>query len=324
MKKFLGNLLVYMAIIVGITLTINSLFIKLDKSDSDYINKFNKIPDSIDVCNFGSSHGLYGFNYEDVERNGYSCFNFALESQYISYDYRLIQQYGNHIGEDTIVFIPVSYFSFFGIDEEYYEDFDSKNKRYYPILSSELIKNYEIKTNIYVNYLPALGADTSYLIKVLTGKSASSDENDYNWMREASDIDVLENAKAAYERHLVYNKLDDSENRILNNKEIDALYELIDYCKGKGAVPILVTTPYLTEYTDEVKNSSPDFYDVFYSIIDDVRESTGVEYFDYSFDERFSHSYKLFMNADHLNKEGARQFTNILMEEATVKGNYDF
>lgn len=321
MKKFLSRFITYMAIIVIITLAINFLFIKMDKSDSNCTNKFNDIPDTLDVCNFGSSHGLYGFNYEDVEQNGYACFNFGLASQYISYDYRLIQEYGNHIGKGTIVFIPVSYFSFWGKGEEVDDDFSSKNKRYYSILPSELIKDYDFKTNLFVNYLPALNVDIFVLIKKLIGKDSIGDSNDYDWTRVASDIDVSEDARAAYGRHLVKNKLDDNGNRILNRQELDALYELIDYCKNKGAVPILVTTPYLTEYTDEVKKSAPDFYDAFYSTIDTVIESTGVDYYDYAFDERFSHRYDLFMNADHLNKEGARQFTNILMKEVVDKKN---
>lgn len=202
MKKFLSKLIAFTAIIVILTLAVNFLFVKMDKSDPDYTNKFGNIPDTLDVCNFGSSHGLYGFNYEDIQYNGYKCFNFGLVSQYISYDYRLIQQYGNHIGEGTIVFIPVSYFSLFGKGEEVDDDFESKNKRYYSILPSELIKNYDVKTDIYVNFLPALGADTSVLIKTLIGKGSTAGDNDYNWMRVASDIDVSEDARAAFGRHI--------------------------------------------------------------------------------------------------------------------------
>ena len=128
MKRFLGKLFTFTIIIISIFWAVNILFIKMDKSDSDYTNKFSNIPDTLDVCNFGSSHGLFGFNYEDVQYKGYACFNFGLVSQYISYDYRLIQHYGNHIGEGTIVFIPVSYFSLFGKSEEDHDDFESKNK----------------------------------------------------------------------------------------------------------------------------------------------------------------------------------------------------
>ena len=315
MKRFLGKLFTFTIIIISIFWAVNLLFIKMDKSDSDYTNKFSNIPDTLDVCNFGSSHGLFGFNYEDVQYKGYACFNFGLVSQYISYDYRLIQHYGNHIGEGTIVFIPVSYFSLFGKIEEDHDDFESKNKRYYSILSPQLIKNYDIKTNIYVNYLPVLGVDTSTLIKTLIGKGPVAEDNDSKWIRVASDIDVLEDAKIACRRHMEKFMLDDNGNRILNQHEIAALYELIKYCKDKGAEPILVTTPYLSEYTEEIKNYAPDFYDEFYSVINLVTESSGVDFYDYAFDERFSNSYNLFFNSDHLNKEGARLFTNILMDE---------
>ena len=143
MKRFFCKLIMFTVTISIITLAVNYLFIKMDKSNPNGTNKFDNIPNTLDVCNFGSSHGLYGFNYADVQRNGYTCFNFGLVSQSISYDYRLMQQYGNHIVEGTIVFIPISYFSLFGKDEEDYDDFESKNKRYYLILPPELIKHYD-------------------------------------------------------------------------------------------------------------------------------------------------------------------------------------
>lgn len=315
MKKFISRLMVFFVMIAIITLSINILFIKLDKGDPYYTNKFSNIPQKINVCNFGSSHGLYGFNYEDVESNGYVCFNFALDSQRLSYDYRLILQYGNHIDDGTVVFIPVSYFSLFGKDEEAGDNFVSKNKRYYTILPPDLIKDYDFQTNIYMNYLPAFTVDTFVLVKTLIGKGPTADDNDYVWMKAASDIDVSANAKSAYSRHIKKNKFDDNGNRILNQQELDALYLLIGFCREKGAIPILVTTPYLAEYTEEIKRSSPDFFDDFYAVLNNVIEDTGVNYYDYAFDERFVHNYEWFMNADHLNKEGARQFTNILMEE---------
>ena len=45
----------------------------------------------------------------------------------------------------------------------------------------------------------------------------------------------------------------------------------------------------------------------------------GVEYYDYSIDERFSKNYNEFIGVDHLNKTAAKKFTAIVMEE--VVGN---
>lgn len=312
MKKFIKKTMMFIVIISIVTITVNFIYVKLYKGNMDHTNKFASIPSTVQICNFGSSHGLYGYNYEDFEDN-YDCFNFGLTSQYLSYDYRLFQCYGDHIDNGTVVFITVSYFSLFGKGEISDDDFVSKNKRYYSILPASLIKEYDFKTNLFCRHFPALVADSGELIKTLLGKSI--DTHDESWQRVATDIDVSKDAAAAYSRHIERKKYDDNGDRIENQEEIEALYLLIIGCQEKGAIPILITTPYLHEYTDEVKENAEDFYDQFYSIIDRVVADTGVEYYDFACDERFVNEYSWFMNSDHLNREGARNFVDILMKE---------
>lgn len=316
MKKFVKNIFIFIIIVSVVTGSVNWAYIKLYKGDPDNTKKFAHIPDKLQICNFGSSHGLCGFNYESIS-DKYNCFNFALNSQKLSYDYRLFQNYEEHIGEGTVVFITVSYFSLFGMEEIYDSGFASKNKRYYEILPPSLIKEYDFSTDLFCHYLPALGADTTTLVKTFLGKT--SDNNDEIWKRMASDIDITADAKNAYSRHI--EKYDEKGNRIYNQEEIDALYGLIEGCQEKGAIPVLITTPYLKEYTSEVMKNT-DFYDEFYALIDKVVSDTGVKYYDYAFDERFSEQYVWFMNADHLNKEGAKKFVDILMEEIVYARNY--
>lgn len=291
---------------------------KRHKADED---KFALIPDRIQICNFGSSHGMFGFNYENLE-NDYDCFNFGLMGQSLSYDYRLFQYYGDHIDNGAVVFIPVSYFSLFGIDETSLEGFAPKNRRYYSILPASLIKDYDSITDIYVSYLPALVTDTGDLVKTLLGKSRTS--IDGSGQKVATDIDVSKNAKATFNIHIGNNQrfYNDNGNRIVNQEEIDALYALIKGCQEKGTIPILITTPYLHEYTDEVKENTENFYDQFYSLVDQVSKDTGVEYYDYAFDERFSSEYSWFKDCDHLNKEGAKIFVDILMQEIVYTKGY--
>ena len=94
---------------------------------------------------------------------------------------------------------------------------------------------------------------------------------------------------------------------------------MIQLCRDKDIEPILVTTPYLAEYPNAAKENDPSFFNDFYGVIAEIQANTGVRYYDYSSDERFSSRYDLFINTDHLNREGARQFTNILMEEVLGK-----
>ena len=320
MKRFIRNLLIFVIIISSITAAVNYVYISRKGPDRYSINKFALVPDMIQICNFGTSHGMR-FSYEDLE-NEYACFNFALSAQSLSYDYRLFQYYGDRIVEGAVVFIPISYFTLFGRGEVSESDFLSKNTRYYPILPASLIKNYDYKTYLLFRYLPALTANTGDLILSLLKTTMVTNEEALQ--KVVADEDIGESAKLAFDSHVGNRKYYDIEgNRIENQEEIDALYALVKGCQEKGAVPILISTPYLHEYTDLIKENTADFYDQYYSIIDRVVKDTGVEYYDYAFDERYINKPAWFNNADHLNMEGGRKFVDILMREIVyAKGYY--
>lgn len=309
MKKFLTTLTVYLSLLALLVWGINSWYRIMDKSDDNWTNKFASVPPHIRVCNFGSSHGLYSFNYEDVQEE-LTCFNFALASQSLSYDLRILQQYKDRLDEGCLVFIPVSYFSFFGVEETREADFPSKNKQYYDFLPPKLIKDYDFSTHVFERYLPSLDAYETLPAVLFRGRTSSNEEI---WSRSAEDMDVSADAAQAYERHLVEEKLDEQGKRRQNTEEIEALRQIIALCREKKTVPILVTTPYLREYLEEVDRRSPDFYEEFYGIIYGIVQETGVDYLNYAADPQFIDRKDLFMNADHLNKEGARQFTARLL-----------
>lgn len=318
MKRLIKKVFVFFITLSTATAAINFMYGKFYKVDP-CTNKFFTIPETVQICNFGSSHGMYGFCYEDLE-DDYNCFNFGLLDQFLSYDYRLFQYYGNHIAEGGVVFIPVSYFSLFGTEENGRGDFLSKNKRYYSILPAALIKEYDWKTGLYVRYFPALASSTNDLIDNLLG----TDDIEIGWRRVATDIDVGEYAAKRFDgfagnKEIYY---DDGGNRIENREEIDALYALIRGCQERGAIPVLITTPFLHEYADLIKENAEDYCDHFYSIVDRVVKDTGAEYYDYMFDERFVNEYSWFIDADHLNEEGARNFTDILMREIVYAKGY--
>ncbi len=313
MRKFLSKILIYILIVGAISLFVNYLYIISNPPLPEHIRKFKEIPSSIELCNFGSSHGMYGFNYEDIK--DVNTFNFALSAQTYSYDVRLLEYYGDHIAEGAVVLIPVSYMSLYGGDEVLDAEFLTKNTRYYRILPKRLIKEYDVKTDIILNQLPALTAGYD-LIKVLLGKQEDVKDTDEVLWGTITTADAAKGeARSIVERHLYTNKLDAEGNRIINQEEIDALKLLISKCRERGFTPILITTPFLREYIDEVSNRDPDFLDGFYDDVYQIVSDTGVAYYDYSLDSRFIDNYSLFMNSDHLNKDGARIFTDILMDE---------
>lgn len=311
MKKFLFNVAAFFLIICLLTTGINFAYTKLDTSDDDYTRKFSDVPQEIEICNLGSSHGLFGFNYAELE-DEYTCFNFALVSQYPSYDLRLLEAYADNLGDGCVVIIQNSYFSLIGIGEEEYGDFESKNKRYYKILPDEYVKEYDRKTDFLVSVMPSLNARAD-LIRAAAGKLRF--DNHPNMDRTADMLDIEESAQSAYESHFIINKVDQNGEIIINQSEIDAVYDIIEMCRDNGWKPVLVTTPCLGEYMDRVYENEPEFMEWYKETMNKIAGDIDTAYFDYALDERFSDRYDLFVDADHMNREGAKLFTSILYDE---------
>ena len=100
MKRFLIKLTALMLIMVMIFAGYDAAYrriCKIDPSKNDEY-KFQNVPDGIQICNFGSSHGKDDFNYTQWQ-DEYTTFNFALVMQTASYDYRILQQYIGKLAE---------------------------------------------------------------------------------------------------------------------------------------------------------------------------------------------------------------------------------
>ena len=315
MKRFLLKLLLMAVIVLAAVETVNALYVRNTvnfgtmgacKNDSAYIDE---VPVKIQICNFGNSQEYYGFDYSEYE-NRYACFNFALPSQSLSYDYRILQEYSDRIEDGATVFIGISYISFFGEKETLGADFTSQNKRYYKFLSKNNIKEYDLKTDIFINYFPALSVPLKDMAATIMGKKENTD----CWQDTTDEAKALEHATARYNSHIL-SRTDETGNRIVNEEEIEALYSMIDLCRELNARPVLVTTPYLKEYTDTINAKDPKFYKDFYDIMDRVTREKSVVYEDFGLSENYSDGYTLFFNTDHMNRSGAAMWTGELLEQ---------
>ena len=308
MKKLIAKSALLIVLVLCCTLIINTIYVN-NAGYGDDIDKFKTVPYDITICNFGSSHGRYGFNYSDVS-DEYNCFNFAMSSQSLSYDDRILNTYKDHLKDnDCIVFITVSYFSLYGKPETEADDFDSKNMRYYSILPKNEIKDWNMKSFIIAKY-PSLTAYQALPYNLFMQREESRDAY---WNGCATDIDIEKDALEACERHLVKNKRDKNGNLIDNKEEKTALLDMIRICRSKGDTPVFITTPYLEEYNDAIDKKYPDFFDKFSKDVTSLATQNDVEYLDYSHDERFTQDKDAFMNSDHLNRKGAKKFTNVVL-----------
>lgn len=318
---------------VFILFLLNIPYQKID--DEKYMDMWNlrmlgnQIAD-VEIANVGSSHGAYDFIYDGLEEDGYSCFNFGSVSQTYQYDLALLKEYGKHLDEGCVLFIPVSYFSF---NNETVNETEAQalSVKYYHCLSPKNVPDYDLYTDIVTTRLPILSAGEDLLkllptftpsLKVFAAEEnsetaaqnpeasgmdgATAESQTAPGMDEAAVAEFANRAAMRYDRHF-----NNKEALFLPERE-EQLLSLIDYCKKYGLTPVLITTPFSSYYNAQV---SEEFLDRFYGTINRISSDTDVSYYDYSHDKRFQENLTYFSDSDHLNAEGAAYFMEIIAEE---------
>lgn len=284
---------------------LNRSYKKIDDHKYLDIGKFSELGTyyhEVNIGNLGSSHGAYGFSYGDIIGFGYICFNFANTSQSYDYDYAVLKEFGHYMADGSVLFIPVSYFSF-NNEVTNSTEAEAMSIRYYHFLSPENIPDYDPYVDLVTHKLPILSAGEDIiqlfpsLNAVLTAHAAEDGINVEEFARRAQD---------RYSRHF------DNKDEYFLEERIENLYEIIDYCWENNITPVLITTPFSKYYNDLV---SQDFLREFEAVVNTIAFGTGINYYDYSHDPRFYDHLEYFSDSDHLTDEGALYFTDILWEE---------
>lgn len=327
MKKsfpvFLVKCIAIPTVAVLLLFLLNRSYRKID--DEKYMDMWdlwmlgNQI-NTVRLANVGSSHGAYDFVYDSFTERGISCFNFGHTSQTYEYDLALLAEYGQYLDDGCVLLIPVSYFSF---NNETANETEAQalSVKYYHYLSPQNMPNYDLFTDIVTNRLPILSAGEDLLkllpktrlsLTVLAAEEAAAvpemAEAAAPQMDEAAVAEFANRAVQRFDRHF-----NNKEEYFLPERE-EQLYAVINYCKEHKLTPVLITTPFSSYYNAPVPE---DFLDRFYGTINRIASDTGVNYYDYSHDSRFSENLTLFSDSDHLNPEGAAYFMSILQEEVT-------
>lgn len=310
--RFALKIIMIPAAAVLIICLLNKPYKKIDDQKYMDILKFTLLGThyhEVNIGNLGSSHGAYDFSYDNIMSKGYTCFNFANTSQSYNYDYAVLQEYGHYMTSGSVLFIPVSYFSF-NNEVTNSTEAEAMSIRYYHFLSPKNIPDYDLYVDIVTTKLPILsaGEDILQLFPDLNTALTAHAANE--------GIDVEEFARRARDR---YSRHFDNKDDYFWPERIEELYDIIDYCKDNDITPVLITTPFSKYYVDPV---SQDFLQEFYATINKVANDTDVNYYDYSHDERFYDNLEYFSDSDHLNETGALYFTDILWDEVEELGRF--
>lgn len=301
MQKFIIKIGVVFAFLVCINiLYMNTNYWKTE----NHVYKFKSIPSKIDIGIIGSSHAQVGGNfalYPNIR-----AFNFALSQQSFSYDYHILLHYVHHFNKHSVLFIPVSYFSF----KQSQKSIDEIKNRYYRILPVKLIYNANYIEKFKYGMFPIFSAGTK--LKHIIFDSPKDEIDIFNTPNMKKDVDgFLLPSRAQW-------KIDTWKNDVMtiDTAQIDQntayLKNIITLCKRHDITPILITFPVTTAlYNLYPQNEIKEFYDTIHTI----SENTGVPYIDFSNDERFRSSV-LFFDSDHLNYAGSEIITKILLQLA--------
>ena len=158
MKKFIVKSVLAVCITFCCLFYLDMMYEQKVSTGMSEVNVFNFIPHNIQLANTGSSHGQCAFSWDALaNERGYETFNFALTSQSFLYDYSLINMHKDDFSDGSILFIPVSYFSF---NEEATDPADQEaiSVRYYRILSPRYNPDYSLYKDLVTVRFPILSA----------------------------------------------------------------------------------------------------------------------------------------------------------------------
>ena len=158
MKKFIVKSVLAVCITFCCLFYLDMMYEQKVSTGMSEVNVFNFVPHNIQLANTGSSHGQCAFNWDALaNERGYETFNFALTSQSFLYDYSLINMHKDDFADGSILFIPISYFSF---NEEATDPGDQEaiSVRYYRILSPRYNPDYSLYKDLVTVRFPILSA----------------------------------------------------------------------------------------------------------------------------------------------------------------------
>lgn len=272
------------------------------------VEKFKNVPNNLEIINTGSSYAKYAFDYEHTSLKG---FNFGLQPQSLSYDFKILKKYTPNLKKKCIVQIVIPNLVFGFLD---YEN-DNYNTKYYYFLDPKDVIHYNKFKHLIREKLPILTTKRAirYIIKdVLEDNSFNQSESLMTKQQVEKEAFLrVEGWKKQFglDSTITCNYPEELKKMFFNTTELVA--KMIDYCVDNGFKPVLVIPP-----TSKILNDmlSKEFMqECLYNNIDKANKRN-VPVLNYLYDERFQ-DYKLYMNSDFLNKTGREKFTKIVIHD---------
>lgn len=314
------EIVISLFIILLIFILLNILYKRTNHyNNSIYqIQKFiNGVPDELEIVNTGSSYARYAFDYTDSNLKGY---NFGLQPQSLSYDYRILQQYCNNMKNGCTVLITIPNLVFGFLD---YEN-DQTNNKYYYFLDHKNIIGFT-KWKLFNRIIFPLLSRPKNVFRIFRDVPLLRQyEQEKNFMtKDQVNADAVARVEGWKKQFNLDGTIDtDLPKELINmfEKTTNLLNEIIEYCLRKKFKPVIVVPP-----TSAVINNllSEKFMEkVLYENINKANKR-GIPVLDYLYDERFQDE-ALYINSDMLNKTGREKFSCVVMDDLKKLGVIEY
>lgn len=290
------------------------------KRTNDYNNKFvdtdkfrddKNIPNDLQLVNLGSNHPKFGFDYDGL---GIKAMNWAVGPQSLEYDFAILRKEWCHLADKAVVLIPICVLKIF-----LYRHPFGEHLKYYGILPKEDIAGYSLKTKFAHIDFPLLfhPKKLKRLIKDVPSNSDCLliDSNPMNEEQLKADADFWIKCWNREFNIDINNLVLSAENKKNIQRNIQFLYELIQFCIDRGLRPVVCILP-VTDYLGS--KFSDEFVE--HQILDYVKEANvqGCPVLNHLKDSRFTDS-SLYINSFFFNLHGRKLFTKMLVEELKDK-----
>lgn len=272
--------------------------------NSNLMSKKNEVA----VIVLGSSHANFGINPQYMGNNVYNMSN---TSQDFYYDYKILQKCLDQCPNLKLVILPISYFSMYFLLDESPEKW--RTDFYSAILKIKKQKSGILDFGQY-SYISLMNGPYNILNEIKKTSKLNINEFGYQYSDQVNDINSVINNEKGRARVEFHHGLMKNKNIMENFKNISSIVTL---ARNRKLQLVFITTPVYKSYYD---NITSDYYVEMSKNINFLQNKYKIKYFNYFTDKRFKITD--FMDNDHLNVEGAKKFSTILMDDIN-RGSVD-
>jgi hypothetical protein len=263
-------------------------------------NTFN-----LDLVNLGSSSVRYGLNYSGLKL---SAANWAMAPQNIASDFAILKNYHSYIKQNGLLLLLICPFSGLVVDYPNKAFYDKYHYFLHPILVKHFNEYTLKKISNKIEY--PLPFESKALLKAIIKKILGRDNPKYptaqvdaqnridGWKKEFGIIDFSDTLSSENLKAIEFNT--------------NLLCEMIDFCKERNLRPVIGIMPTTKTLKDKIPQDL--IQKAFYSMVGKVKESTGVQFFDYYRSSEFE-SEDLYLDSFLLNEKGAKLFTQKVLAD---------